>query len=103
MSLAGGCACHTPLLLSTYCNEYGRNTVSHKHDIDGPDGDILDRVYFCSDFCHKSWCQNQNLHEYGGWDGCHELEYDTPCEACGENIPGYFDSVIRFRRGEHRW
>lgn len=77
--------------------------MSHKHDIDGPDGDILDRVYFCSDFCHKSWCQNQNLHEYGGWDGCHELEYDTPCEACGENIPGYFDSVIRFRRGEHRW
>jgi hypothetical protein len=76
--------------------------MAHKHDIDGPDGDILDRVYFCSDYCHKSWCQNQDLPEitYAGWDGCHELEYDAECDTCGDIIPGidgsYFGSLDLF-------
>jgi hypothetical protein len=61
--------------------------MAHKHDINGPDGDILDRVYFCDDYCHRSWCQNQNI-DFNGWDGCHELEYDTPCDACDATIYG---------------
>tara|TARA_Y100000296_G_scaffold48509_1_gene55565 strand:- start:248 stop:454 length:207 start_codon:yes stop_codon:yes gene_type:complete len=61
--------------------------MAHKHDIDDTNGDVMDRVYFCGDYCHRSWCQNQNV-DYAGWDGCHELEFDTPCDSCGDTIPG---------------
>jgi len=61
--------------------------MAHKHDVDGPDGDILDRAYFCSDYCHKEWCDTKGI-EYAGWDGCHELEFDAACDQCEKTLPG---------------
>ena len=61
--------------------------MAHIHDTEDAIGDLLDRFYFCSDYCHKSWCQNQNI-DFDGWNGCHELEFDGTCDACGETLPG---------------
>jgi pyridoxal/pyridoxine/pyridoxamine kinase len=46
------------------------------------DDEMIDAVVFCSDFCAKS-------HEaYNGWNGCYELDFDTPCNGCGDLISG---------------
>jgi len=60
----------------------------HYHLIEDADGNLLNVVPFCSDFCHRTWCY-QNAQEYGGWNGCHEgADYDQECEQCGEHLPG---------------
>lgn len=41
------------------------------------DGDATDARYYCSDYCART------DDHYAGWDGCHELDYCTPCESCG--------------------
>jgi hypothetical protein len=52
----------------------------HLHFIDDLDGNIIDVMEFCSDFCH----QDALGVEYQGWNGCHEMQHDTTCQNCGE-------------------
>lgn len=46
-------------------------------------GDIVDCAVFCSDHCHKSWCE-ENGHTYGGWNGAYETDQRVSCSNCGE-------------------
>lgn len=49
---------------------------SHFVDIEDKDGQVVDRVYYCSDACAQF---NPN---YAGWNGCHEIETDEVCGEC---------------------
>jgi hypothetical protein len=61
--------------------------MAHYHFINDTSGDLIDSVTFCSDWCHNSWCQRTG-NQYGGWNGCHELEFSTPCVNCGGMVEG---------------
>jgi hypothetical protein len=65
---------------------------AHYHELEDGQGDLVELVTFCSDGCHRSWCVDRmvdgtDIH-YGGWNGCHELEFQEPCAQCGRVIPG---------------
>lgn len=66
--------------------------MAHLHFIEDTAGDVVDAIYFCSDYCHKDYCHAQGI-EYGGWNGCHEI-HENPqwCESCG-NALGYYDPI----------
>ena len=55
----------------------------HIHALEDSAGDIIDIVYFCSDYCHKTWCGDDANPDYAGWDGCHETDYTVECACCG--------------------
>lgn len=61
--------------------------MAHHHYIQSPDGDLVDLRTFCSDPCHKDWCASRNA-VYEGWNGSHEVEFDTFCDLCGSLIHG---------------
>jgi len=78
----------TPVEYPSIINQPIGGKMSHIHDIDDLEtGDIIDRHWFCSDTCHRSWCREAGAN-YGGWNGCHELVSDTPvpCHQCGEAL-----------------
>lgn len=54
---------------------------AHENDM----GDIVDAEYFCSDYCHRQWCED-NGKEYGGWNGCHEVMAPQYCASCEGKI-----------------
>mgnify|MGYP001164131052 FL=1 len=37
---------------------------------------------FCSDHCART------SSKYNGWNGCHEISHDQPCNNCNEIIKG---------------
>lgn len=55
----------------------------HYYFIEDCHGELVALVPFCSDSCHRQWC-NDNGVEYLGWNGAHEngdsAEY---CHCCG--------------------
>lgn len=55
------------------------------------DGELVDLIPFCSDWCHRSYCSAYGV-KYDGWNGCHENS-DTPedCFYCDEPIHGGWD------------
>ncbi len=55
----------------------------HRHE-DG-EGQLADLTYFCSDFCHQTWCADTGA-IYGGWDGCHGDAPATVCASCGDSV-----------------
>jgi hypothetical protein len=57
--------------------------MSHLVLIDDAQGDLVDVRTYCSDFCAQS------DDAYAGWNGCNELEFDTPCDECGNLIKGF--------------
>lgn len=66
------------------------DTVSvHQHLIEDDDGDVVDVVELCTDWCHREWCAQHGA-EYDGWNGCHEVqvEHGTPmlCAHCGSDM-----------------
>jgi hypothetical protein len=62
--------------------------MSHVHYIEDPNtGDLTTLRVFCSDYCHRLWCEH-NREEYGGWNGCHETSYTEPCGWCLTPVPG---------------
>lgn len=61
--------------------------MAHYYEVNDKRGDLVDVLVFCSDWCHRNYCERGEV-EYGGWNGCHELEFTTPCQECGEAIPG---------------
>lgn len=60
----------------------GKQKMAHLVTIDDAQGDIIDAIVFCSDFCAKT-------HKaYAGWSGCHELQFDEGCAFCGTIVRG---------------
>jgi hypothetical protein len=57
--------------------------MAHLHLIEDQSGDVVDYIVFCSAFCHQT-----GVDEYPGWNGCHEISTTTPCENCGDTVPG---------------
>lgn len=45
-------------------------------------GDLVDVVYVCGDWCHKTYCHENNL-PYEGWNGCHEIPAEHGEVLCG--------------------
>ena len=62
----------------------------HFFEVDDQNGDLLDLIPFCSDWCHRSWCVSGGG-VYDGWNGAHEVEYSTVCAWCQEKIVGFGD------------
>lgn len=52
----------------------------HLFEINDDQGDLVDVVVFCSDYCHRLWCI-ENKQEYQGWNGCHE-PWPSRCASC---------------------
>jgi hypothetical protein len=65
--------------------------MAHLHFIENQDGDVEDQLVFCSDFCHRSYCQEHDGLSYGGWNGCHEISTAEPCAYCEETVQGVND------------
>lgn len=66
------------------------DTISvHQHYFVDDDGDVIDVVEFCTDWCHQQYARVNEL-EYDGWNGCHEVQVvhgeETPCAFCGSNM-----------------
>jgi hypothetical protein len=53
----------------------------HLHLIEDENEQLVDAIDLCSDFCHKDYCDINNL-EYRGWNGCNESEFNTWCANC---------------------
>jgi len=66
--------------------------MAHIRHVNDSEGDLVDLIYFCSDFCNRGHYPNgvaaEGLEPYGGWYGLVELEYDEECASCGEVIEG---------------
>lgn len=56
--------------------------MAHYVLIETADGELEDLLTYCSDSCAKT------SELYAGWNGCHELEFDSLCDNCGELITG---------------
>lgn len=58
----------------------------HYFYVEDASGDLIDLVPFCSDYCHRHWCEENNK-EYQGWNGCQErADYTQYCEWCETKI-----------------
>jgi len=79
--------------------------MAHLHFIEDADGDVVDHIVFCSDFCHQGFCWGERRSgekyqdgcepyqelEYGGWNGCEEISQSEPCANCGDMVQGLHD------------
>ncbi|KKK84661.1 hypothetical protein LCGC14_2781130 [marine sediment metagenome] len=55
--------------------------------IEADNGDLVDLIALCSDFCARRYALLTGV-PYHGWNGCHELEFTQPCEQCGTTMMG---------------
>ena len=63
----------------------------HYHMIEDDTGDLVDIVHFCSDACHRQWCED-NDEKYGGWNGCNEGSDSVEfCDNCGVVAGGTYE------------
>jgi hypothetical protein len=62
--------------------------MAHLHFVEDADGDVVDHVVFCSDFCHNDYCCRENGFKYGGWNGCNEISTSEPCANCDDLVCG---------------
>ena len=47
--------------------------------------DVVDVIPFCSDACHRHWCDANPNYPYDGWSGCNEGgDVEEYCAHCGE-------------------
>ena len=65
------------------------NDMAHLHFIEDSDGEVVDQLVFCSDWCHKEHTNDS----YKGWNGCHEISTTEPCTFCGDNVEGLNDDL----------
>lgn len=42
---------------------------------------VIDAVWVCSDWCHRSYCEDNNL-PYEGWNGCAEIPKEVRINKC---------------------
>jgi hypothetical protein len=61
--------------------------MSHYFPIEDVEGNLVEVVPFCSDWCHRDWCR-QTGNEYKGWNGCHEHDQVEECANCGDIMLG---------------
>ena len=61
--------------------------------VEDNEGDLIDAIPVCSDSCHRQYCEVNNL-EYGGFNGCHELEFDDYCGSCESVIVGVSGAYV---------
>lgn len=55
----------------------------HIHEITDSRGELIDVVPFCSDNCHRDYCDFMGV-TYSGWNGCHDgPDYSEWCVMCG--------------------
>ena len=70
-------------------------TVAHRIEIytknnNGEAVDVIDVVYVCSEWCHRSHCEDVGL-PYEGWNGSHSIPTEfgiTKCAHCSSVIVG---------------
>lgn len=56
--------------------------------IEDKDGNLVDLIPFCSDYCHYNYCLEQGI-EYSGWNGGYEgADYREYCAQCGTYAGG---------------
>jgi hypothetical protein len=60
----------------------------HFHFVEDDNGELIDVIDLCSDFCNQAYCQANPGNVYTGWNGCHEIEFDSVCAECGDKIEG---------------
>ena len=64
----------------------------HVHLIENGENNIVDVIYFCSDACHKEYCNKHSDLTYDGWNGCQEggesVEF---CANCGVVAGGTYE------------
>ena len=67
--------------------------MAHLHLIEDSQGDVVEQIVFCSDFCHQDYIErvkffgHYNL-TYGGWFGCQEISITEPCANCETEVQG---------------
>lgn len=57
--------------------------MTHVIPIEDARGDLVDLLYFCSDYCARQHPL------YAGWNGCHESQSCEACCECDEIIKGF--------------
>lgn len=57
----------------------------HQYLYENEQGDVVDAVSLCTDWCHQQYCEAHGL-PYEGWNGCHEVDAPQWCAYCEENI-----------------
>ena len=60
-------------------------TSGHLHLWEDERGDVVDASTFCGDWCHRQFLRLRGI-EYGGWNGCHEMDAPQYCDHCGEEF-----------------
>lgn len=58
-------------------------TTIHMMFLYDTNGDVVDYHSFCSDYCHRQWCDDFGQ-SYQGWNGAHEVDYTHHCLNCDE-------------------
>ena len=66
--------------------------MAHLFLVEDVDGDLVDQIVFCSDYCHREYTAKENL-KYGGWFGCQEISFTQPCAECGATVHGLDEEV----------
>lgn len=69
--------------------------MAHIEYIEDKQGDVIDLVIYCSDFCNIE--HNKN---YRGWNGCHEIPTSQPCACCGAIVAG-IDEILTKTNEQH--
>jgi len=58
--------------------------MAHLQFIEDAQGDVVDYVVFCSDYCSRCHAAG----DYKGWNGCNEISVGEPCAECGAPVAG---------------
>lgn len=53
--------------------------------IEDDKGDLVDVIVFCSDWCHRDYCNSHGM-SYDGWNGCHEMDAPQQCANCEKKM-----------------
>lgn len=62
--------------------------MAHLILIEEPSGDLIDIEVYCSDYCAETSTS------YNGWNGAHEIEFDTKCLNCDAVVHGYEGAYV---------
>jgi hypothetical protein len=62
-------------------------TSAHIHPVTDRHGDMIGLGVFCSDSCHRQWCEDTG-NTYEGWFGCQEVPAPVLCSSCSVMMKG---------------
>jgi hypothetical protein len=81
--------------------------MAHIHIIEDKNGDAVDQLVFCSDFCHQDYCLPKGT--YRGWYGCIEISFNEPCANCNNLVQGILNfadldqTLEEFEQAKIKW